>query len=125
MRLTPELPWALGLTSKSFPVCKTRPARVYNRVMPAKPQSVQAAHGDDTSYAARRAQIRIWRSLSSVDVAELVSGASRAARTLALAGLRARHPAASERELIARLAAITIGTELARQVYPDVDFAAP
>jgi len=93
--------------------------------MPARVQSVQAAYADDTSYAARQAQIRIWRSLSSVDVAELVSGASRAARTLALAGLRARHPAASERELIARLAAITLGTERARHVYPDVDFAAP
>jgi hypothetical protein len=93
--------------------------------MPAKAQSAPAARADDTSSAARQAQIRIWRSLSSVDVAELVSGASRAARTLALAGLRARHPAASERELIARLAAITLGTERARHLYPDVDFAAP
>jgi hypothetical protein len=93
--------------------------------MPARVQPVHAAHPPDTSRPARQAQIRIWRSLSSVDVAELVSGASRAARTLALAGLRARHPAASERELIARLAAITIGPDCARQVYPDVDPTVP
>ena len=100
-------------------------ARVYNRAMPVRVQPVHAAHAHDTSYAARQAQIRIWRSLSSVDVAELISGASRAARTLALAGLRERHPGASEPELIARLAAITIGPDRARQVYPDVDPTVP
>jgi hypothetical protein len=74
----------------------------------------------DTSVAAEARQIEIWRSLSTVEIAQIVAGASRAIRTLALAGLRARFPAASEHELTVRLAVVTIGRELAQKVYPEV-----
>jgi hypothetical protein len=74
----------------------------------------------DTTVAMEARQIEIWRSLSTVQIAEVVSGASRAVRTLALAGLRARFPAASEDELTARLAAVTLGQAMARRVYPQV-----
>jgi len=74
----------------------------------------------DTTVGVEAQQIEIWRSLSTVQVAQVVSGASRAVRTLALAGLRTRFPAAAEPELTARLAAITLGPALARQVYPQL-----
>ena len=53
-------------------------------------------------------------------IAESAGGATRAARALALAGLRARYPAASERELVVRFAELTLGSELARRVYPEL-----
>jgi hypothetical protein len=74
----------------------------------------------DTTLAAEAQQIEIWRSLSTVQVAQVVSGASRAVRTLALAGLRTRFPSAAEPELTARLAAMTLGPALAREVYPQL-----
>jgi hypothetical protein len=74
----------------------------------------------DTAGAVEAQQIAIWRSLSTVQIAQLVSGASRAVRILALAGLRARFPSAAEPELTARLAVITVGHAVARQAYPQV-----
>jgi hypothetical protein len=55
----------------------------------------------------------------------VITGACRAVRTLALAGLRTRDPAASERELIARLADLTLGSTLARRVYPELTHLEP
>jgi hypothetical protein len=76
--------------------------------------------GQDTAVPAEARQIEIWRSLSTVQIAQLVAGASRAVRTLALAGLRTRFPSAAEPELTARFAALTLGQAVARQVYPQV-----
>jgi hypothetical protein len=75
----------------------------------------------DTSREAEALQVQLWRAMSSVELAGLIAGASRSARTLALAGLRSRYPAASETELIQRLAILTLGVELARKVYSDID----
>jgi hypothetical protein len=75
----------------------------------------------DTSGEAERLQVRIWRSLASADTARVIAGACRTVREVALAGLRERHPEASDAELVTRLAAITLGPALARQVYSDVD----
>ena len=80
---------------------------------------------DDTERTAEDRQIVAWRRLSTIEVAALVAGASKAARALALAGLRSRYPAASPRELVLRLAAITLGPDLARKVYPEIDRLAP
>jgi hypothetical protein len=74
----------------------------------------------DTMVGVETQQVEIWRALSTIQVAQVVSGASRAVRTLALAGLRTRFPSAAEPELTARLAAITLGPALARQVYPQL-----
>jgi hypothetical protein len=52
-------------------------------------------------------------------MAALFDRAWRDARTLALAGIRERHPGASERECFIRLAALQLGLELTRRVYPD------
>lgn len=75
----------------------------------------------DTDASAERCQIDTWRRLSTIEIARLVAGATRAARTLALAGLRARYPQASPRELTIRLAVITLGPALARRVYPELE----
>jgi hypothetical protein len=79
----------------------------------------------DTSWSAEQSQVQIWRGLTTVQLAELIAGASNAARTLAIAGLRDRYPAASDRELIVRYAALTLGLPLARQVYPELDHLEP
>ena len=44
---------------------------------------------------------------------------TRAANELALAGIRARYPNASERECFLRLAAIRLGEDTVRRIYPD------
>lgn len=75
----------------------------------------------DTSREAEALQVQAWRSMSSVELASLIAGASRSARTLAMEGLRSRYPGASERELTERWAVLTLGLALARAVYSDVD----
>jgi hypothetical protein len=74
----------------------------------------------DTTREAETRQIQAWRAMSSVERINLVTGASRSARTLAMAGLRSRYPDASESEL-RRWAILTLGDKLARAVYSDVD----
>lgn len=96
-------------------------APIHNCAMDSTDRRRRAVLSRDTAPDIAAQQIEIWRRLSTVECAELVAGASRAARELALAGLRARYPAASDRELIARLAVLTFGPELARRVYPELD----
>jgi hypothetical protein len=57
--------------------------------------------------------------MSSLQKAELVERATADVVTLARAGIRQRHPDASERECFIRLAAIQLGPSLVRDVYPD------
>lgn len=73
----------------------------------------------DTNADAEQRQVDLWRRLSSVEKAALVSAASNTVATLAMAGIRHRHPQASEREYFLRFAALTLGSELARMAYPD------
>lgn len=56
-------------------------------------------------------QAPAWRKLALVD------DLNQAVRTLALSGLRQRHPHASEAELRRRLADILLGPELAEKAY--------
>jgi hypothetical protein len=79
----------------------------------------------DTSIEVQQRQIRLWRAMSTVERLALVDGASRATRTLALAGLRQRYPQATEGELVARLARLTLGEALARQAYPEFAHLSP
>ncbi len=102
----------LGLSSPA-----RRMAEGYNSSMPDARRAVLSR---DTSYEAEREQIRIWRSLDPVEIGRLVAGASRGIRMLALAGLRDRYPSASPAELVARLAVITLGPDLARRAYPEL-----
>jgi hypothetical protein len=75
----------------------------------------------DTSPEIERLQIERWRAMSAADKAALVSGLTAASYKLALAGVRRRHPDASPREHFLRLAVISLGRDLARKAYPEVD----
>jgi len=73
----------------------------------------------DTTADVERQQIELWRRLSPVEKIELVRGTTRAVTILAEAGVRQRHPQASEHERFLRLAALKLGPDLTRLVYPD------
>ena len=73
----------------------------------------------DTTADAERVQIDAWRRMSPLEKAEIVSQATSDTLTLALSGIRQRHPGASERECFVRLAALQLGPALVRAVYPD------
>ena len=93
--------------------------------MTAGRSPLEARLSRDTDRLAEERLIVVWLSLSTVEIGRLVAGASRAARTLALAGLRARYPSASAHELTVRLAGITLGSTLARRAYPELDDLKP
>jgi hypothetical protein len=73
----------------------------------------------DTTAAIEQRQVDAWRRLSPLERLRLVSDTTRAVTNLSLAGIRRRHPQASERECFLRLAAILLGADTARRVYPD------
>jgi hypothetical protein len=89
--------------------------RGYNRVVPSVPLN------QDTSREIERIQVEGWRRMSADRKAALVTGLTRAAVTMTLAGIRHRHPGASPREQQLRLALITLGPELARKAFPEID----
>jgi hypothetical protein len=59
--------------------------------------------------------------MSAAQKADLISGLTRSAYEMALAGVRHRYPKASAREHFLRMALLTLGPELARRAYPDID----
>lgn len=58
--------------------------------------------------------------MSPAEKLQLVSDATQAVIDLSLAGIRRRHPTASDRECFLRFACIVLGQDVARIVYPDV-----
>jgi hypothetical protein len=83
---------------------------------PAPRLSVLSA---DTSAGIEQCQVDAWRRLSPLERLRLVSDTTRAVMNLSLAGIRRRHPQATERECFLRLAAILLGVDTATRVYPD------
>ena len=73
----------------------------------------------NTTAAIEQRQVDAWRRLSALERLQLVSDTTRAVTQLSLAGIRRRYPQASERECFLRLAAILLGVDTARRVYPD------
>jgi hypothetical protein len=73
----------------------------------------------DTTVDIEQRQVDAWRRLSPLERLRLVSDTTCAVVNLSLAGIRRRHPQASERECFLRLAAILLGADTARRVYPD------
>lgn len=73
----------------------------------------------DTAADIEQRQVDVWRRLSPLERLRLVSDATRAVMNLSLAGIRQRYPHALERECFLRLAAILLGVDTARRVYPD------
>ena len=78
----------------------------------------------DTSRGAERMQITLWRQLSALEKARLVAAATAGARELSLAGIRLRHPSASEDECRLRYALCTLSRSLACQAYPEAEAVA-
>ena len=73
----------------------------------------------DTSAESERMQVELWRAMSPLEKLSLVSAISRNVQELSLAGIRERHPRATEDELLIRLAVLKLGGELAQRVYPN------
>ena len=59
--------------------------------------------------------------MSSREKADIVSALTAATYEFALAGLRYRYPDATPYEHFLRLAMLTLGADLAREAYPDID----
>jgi len=87
----------------------------FGRTGDAPSESIAA----DTSREAMRVQLDLWRRMSPLEKAAVVSGVSIAVQRIAVAGILTRHPGASDRECMLRLALMTLGRELACKVYPD------
>lgn len=71
----------------------------------------------DTSPEAERVQIELLRRAPAWRKLELLGRLNAMARTLALSGLRRRHPEATPAELRRRLADLLLGPELAARAY--------
>lgn len=66
-------------------------------------------------------QIEAWRRMTPAEKLTLVMQMNAAVRELAMAGVRERYPDASPREQFLRLAQVTLGDELARAAYPELN----
>lgn len=82
-----------------------------------------AALFSDTHPKIEALQIQLWRRASPTRKMNMLAQLNASARMLALAGLRAQYPQASEAELRRRLAGLLLGEELARKVYGDLPHA--
>jgi hypothetical protein len=83
--------------------------------MPSEPLSA------DTPLEMEQRQIEAWRRMSDAEKAGLIASLTCAALEMAEAGIRARYPNASERELFLRRAILLHGRELAARAYPDIE----
>lgn len=75
----------------------------------------------DTHPAAEAVQLEILRRMTPARKMELIAGAIRTSRALALCGLRRRNPRASEEQLHRLLMDLLLGEELAHQVYGPIE----
>jgi hypothetical protein len=78
---------------------------------------------DDTHPQMEALQIELWRQASPTQKMNMLAQLNAATRTLALTGLRAQYPQASEAELRRKLATLLLGEELARKLYGEADDA--
>jgi hypothetical protein len=74
----------------------------------------------DTHPKMEALQIELLRQASPARKLEMLAQLNASARTLALAGLRSRHPQATETELHRWLADLLLGQELACKVYGEI-----
>lgn len=75
----------------------------------------------DTSSDVEARQVDAWRRMTPAEKAALVTGMTQAAYDLARAGVAARHPHASPRDRFLHLAIVTLGLDLARKAYPEIE----
>ncbi len=77
----------------------------------------------DTSETASRRYFELLRARSPAQRAAILAGLVSSVRQLARASVELAHPAASQREIDARVAARLYGSEIAARFYPGVDIA--
>jgi hypothetical protein len=77
----------------------------------------------DTHPKMEALQIELWRQASPTRKMHMLAQLNASAHTIALAGLRSRHPHASQAELRRRLADLLLGEELARKIYGEINDA--
>ena len=77
----------------------------------------------DTHPRMEALQIQLWRQASPTKKMNMLAQLNASARTLALTGLRAQFPQATEAELRRKLADLLLGEELARKVYGEISDA--
>lgn len=75
----------------------------------------------DTDPAAETVQMEIYRRMPSWKKFQLVNDAIQTSRSIAMAGLRKRHPDAGPEELRRRFMDLWLGEELAETVYGPLD----
>jgi hypothetical protein len=71
----------------------------------------------DTHPKMEALQIELWRQASPTRKMDMLAQLNASAQLLAMTGLRAQYPQASESELRFRLACLLLGDDLARKVY--------
>lgn len=81
--------------------------------MPDRPRN----GASDTPPALREAHAQLLARLSPPQRLQRVRDLTRAANLMALAGLRRRHPEASERDLLLHLAVLRLGADLVERAY--------
>ena len=74
----------------------------------------------DTHPKMEALQIQLWRQASPTQKMNALAQLNASARLLALTGLRARYPQATEAELHRKLADLVLGEELARKVFGEL-----
>lgn len=72
---------------------------------------------DDTHPKMEALQIQLWRQANPTRKMNMLAQLNASARLLALTGLRAQFPQASEAELRFKLASLLLGDEIAQKVY--------
>lgn len=77
----------------------------------------------DTSLEAARVQYAIFRRMPSEQRLRLAFQMAESTRALAAAGVRARHPDYTERQVQLAVIRLTLGDDLFRTVYPGEDVA--
>ena len=77
----------------------------------------------DTHPKMEALQIQLWRQASPTRKMNMLAQLNASARLLALTGLPAQYPQASEAELRFKLAVLLFGDELARKVYGEAGHA--
>ena len=77
----------------------------------------------DTHPKMEALQIQLWRQASPTRKMNMLAHLNRSAQILALVGLRAQHPQATEAEIRRRLAGLLFGEEVARKVYGEIGHA--
>lgn len=91
------------------------------RSAPGKPHEASyPTLSPDTDPAAEAVQLAIYRDMPAWRKLQLIDDAIRTSRSLALAGLRKRHPEAGSEELRRRFMDLWLGEELAARAYGPV-----